>query len=315
MNHPSCNIFRISLLALGLLLFNLGLPPEAQAGKRTSGGASGVTSGGSVPLPIGGSPITPQSTTPTSPNVALDPNTGSLLLTAEAQSSLNQAAEQVLQRLEADNPGLLAALSDPLDVDLDERIEGLALAVRGVADGEPQPKASLREAATDASTAIQNYRWAELYIDQEILELTAPLQVLGSEGEFSMVAIYTSLEGGESTSLLLRGTLEELGNATSFLIITAGSGIDPVTIAPFVAMAAKGAPYPQLLDLLIAVNELAVANAAGEDIDPNALNRAIYAYRSIVNTVDQSTLNSLGNTPDFTNLRQALQNLRDAIDT
>jgi hypothetical protein len=79
-------------------------------------------------------------------------------------------------------------------------------------------------------------------------------------------------------------------------------------------MATAGAPYERLLDLLIAVNSLVRADAAGADIDPNQLNQAIYAYRAIVETVDPATLNRLGNNADFVALREALQNLRDAVD-
>jgi hypothetical protein len=63
------------------------------------------------------------------------------------------------------------------------------------------------------------------------------------------------------------------------------------------------------------VNGLVVAEAAGEEIDPDQLNQAIHAYRDIVNSVDPATLNRLGNSPEFTALRQALENLRNSIET
>jgi len=80
-------------------------------------------------------------------------------------------------------------------------------------------------------------------------------------------------------------------------------------------MATAGAPYEPLLDLLTAVNNLVMADAAGESIDPNQLNQAIYIYREIVESVDAATLNQLRNNVDFAALNQALQNLRDAVET
>jgi hypothetical protein len=306
---------RIVGLLLSLLALSLGTPQSAWAGKTSAGGGSGVTTGGSVPLPIGGSPLVEETTTSLSPNVALDPQTGNLLLTARAQASLNQTARQIIQQLQARYPALIPALNDPLVVNPDSQIDTLALAIRGINDNEPVAKPSLRVAAVDArEQAINQFRWAELYIDLQVLELTAPLVTSASGEEYAMAAIYTPPGGGDPSVLELQGTLDELGNAAAFLVITTGSDIDPGAIEPFVSMATAGAPYERLLDLLIAVNSLVRADAAGADIDPNQLNQAIYAYRAIVETVDPATLNRLGNNADFVALREALQNLRDAVD-
>jgi hypothetical protein len=304
-------------LSFSLVCLSVLAAAPAWAGKTSAGGASGVTTGGSASGTSGGAPITGDNTRPSSENVAIDPETGTLILTPGAQASLNQSAQQVLQQVGANNPSLISALSQPLAIVPDEQIDNLGLAIRGINEGEPLPKATLREAAMDASEqAIGQFRWAELYIDQEVLDITAPLVVLGSEDQYFITAVYTSPgEAGTTSSIVLRGSLEDLGNAAAFLVITAGSGIDPAAIAPFANMAAAGAPYPELLDLLIAVNGLVIADAAGEDIDPDELNRAIHAYRAIVNSVDQPTRNALGNNADFMALKQALENLRTSVET
>lgn len=297
----------ISLTCLG------GAP--ALAGSTPAGGGSGVTPGGSTSLPSGGAPITGNTTRTTTQTVSLDPNTGSLVLTTAAQASLNQAAAQLLQQLEAANPGLIAALQQPFFVDPDQQVDSIALAIRGINNGEPVAKSTLREAAEATRPAIEQYRWAILYADQNLLELTAPLVVLGSPDQFSLVASFNPDNGVNSSRLVLQGNLEQLGNAAAFLVLTTGSGVSPEAVAPFVDMALAGAPYDQLVNLLNAVNALVVATAAGEDIDPNQLNRAIHAHRAIVETVDQATLNILANNQPFLALGEALQNLRRAVET
>lgn len=157
---------RFVWLALGLFAMGVATPLAVRAGSAPSGAASGVTTTGSTLLPAGASPITPQSTASNSPNVSLDPETGNLILTPGAQASLNQSAQQVLQQVGANNPSLISALSQPLAIVPDEQIDNLGLAIRGINEGEPLPKATLREAAMDASEqAIGQFRWAELYID------------------------------------------------------------------------------------------------------------------------------------------------------
>ena len=301
-------------LMLGLLACNLSLIQRVQAGSVPGGGASGGTTTGSGPLTIGGSPITPESTTSTSPNVSLDPATGNLQLTLAAQQSVNRVAQQLLQQLAATNPGLIETLGEPFLVDPDRQFDTLALAVRGINDGEPVPKSTLGEAAIDAQFGVAELlRWAILYADQNVLELTAPLVVLGSPEQFSMVAVFNPDDDLVTSRLPLQGTLDQLGNATAFLVLTAGSGVPPDAVAPFVDMALAGAPYAELVELLNGVNALVVATAAGEDIDPNVLNRTIYAYRDIVQTVDQPTLDNLTSNAEFLALGQALQQLRSAI--
>jgi hypothetical protein len=307
---------RVVWLLLGLLAIALGTPSAAWAGKTSAGGGSGVTTGGSGPLPVGGSPLLEETTTSLSPNVSLDPQTGSLQLTAGAQAALNQTARQVVQQLQANYPELVSALNQPLVVNPDRRVETLALAIRGINDSDPVAKPTLRVAAVDArEQAINQFRWAQLYTDRQVLELTSPLVASSPGAEYSIRAIYTPAGGGEPSTLELQGTLEELGNAAAFLVITAGADIDPVAIEPFVSMATAGAPYEPLLDLLVAVNNLVMADAAGESIDPNQLNQAIYIYREMVESVDAATLTQLRNNVDFAALKQALQNLRDAVET
>ncbi len=301
-------------LMLGLLACHLSLVRGVEAGSVPGGGASGGTTSGSAPLTIGGSPITQESTISTSPNVSLDPGTGTLQLTPAAQQSVNRAVEQLLQQLAATNPGLIEALGEPFLVDPDRQFDTLALAIRGINEGEPVPKRTLPEAATDAQFAVaERLRWAILYADQNVLELTAPLVVLGSSEEFSMVAVFNPENDLAISRLPLQGPVEQLGNATAFLVLTAGSGVSPNAVAPFVDMALAGAPYAELVELLDGVNALVVANAAGEDIDPNVLNRTIHAYRNIVQMVDQPTLDILANNAKFLALGQALQRLRNAI--
>ena len=301
-------------LVLGLLACHLNIPWRVQAGSVPGGGGSGGTTTGSAPLTIGGSPITRTVTTSTSPNVSLDPKTGNLQLTPTAQQSVNRVAGQLLLQLAVTNPGLVGALGEPFFVDPERQLDTLSLAVRGVNDGEPVAKSTLLEAATDAQFAVaERLRWAILYADQNVLELTAPLVVLDDSDQFSMVAVFNPDSAGASASLPLQGTLNQLGNATAFLVLTAGSGVSPDAIAPFVEMALAGAPYPQLVELLNGIHALVVATTAGEDIDPNLLNRTIYAYRDIVQTVDPPTLDVLATNAEFLALGQALQQLRSAI--
>jgi len=301
---------------MGLLTCSLGIPWVAQAGSAPGGASSGLTTTGSGPLSIGGSPITSESTTSTSPNVMLDPQTGTLLLTSAAQQTVNQTALQLVQQLEATNPGLIAALSNSFVIDPDRQFEEITLAIRGINDGEPVPKRSLQAAALDAQVAIADQlRWVILRADQNVLELTAPLVVLTAPDQFSMVALFNPGNEMAAARLPLQGTLENLGDATAFLIVTAGSGLSPDAVAPFVAMALEGAPYEELITLLNAVNALVVATAAGEDIDPNQLNLALHAYGAIIETVDQATLNQLASNPEFRALGQALQALRQAVET
>lgn len=303
-------------LALGLLAVQFGAAPMARAGKTPGGGASGVTTTGSTLLPIGGSPITNETTASNSPNVSIDPQTGNLTLTPGAQQAVNRTAAQLIQRLQTENPGLVAALSDPFEVNPDQEFATLTLAVRNIQDGQPIAKASLPEAAVDARFAIaEQLRWAILQADQNELELTAPLVVLGSPDQFSMEAIFNPDSDVATARIPLQGTLEQLGNATVFLILTAGNGISPEAIAPFLAMALEGAPVEDLIDLMNAVNALVVATAASEDIDPNQLNRALHAHRAIVEAADQNTLNDLAANTEFTALGQALRQLRQAVDT
>lgn len=316
MNYPFLTKTRVVWLSLSLLTLSLGNAPAAMAGKTSAGGASGVTTSGSVPLPIGGSPITAETTTSNSANVSLDPQTGSLQLTPEAQAALNQTAQQVLQQLEASSPGLTAALANSEGIAPDRQIRSLALAIRGVNENNPVAKATLREAAIDArDQGISRFRWAELYIEQEVLELTAPLVDVNSDGTYAMTAVYTPLEESEPSAIALQGNLDDLGNAAAFLVITAGSGIDPEAVTPFVNLATAGVAYEQVLALMVSVGDVVADSAAGEDIDPNQLNQAIFAYRAIVNSVDTATINNLRDNSGFIALNNYLQSLRNAIET
>ncbi|HSM80176.1 MAG TPA: hypothetical protein VLS96_00745 [Nodosilinea sp.] len=326
-------------LWLGLMLVGAGLAIAlpGQAGSAPVGVTSGVNVGGSTILPSGASSLgSEEQLELTSPNATFDPATGQIILTAAAQTALNQAAVALLQSLQSSNPSLIVTLTSSITIDLTspspvgatgEGGEGLigeiAEAVAAaIAAGNSVTLTSSQGTLTIAPPAVARGETAVLVASTGDL----PIGINGpTDGNrdgaaiamlMSTTATFTPTDGVPVVTTL-NGTQAQIANAAGFLGAAFASGLSPSQVTVFTTMALAGADYIDLIDLHNAVAGLLPPSPQPREaanISATQLDSAIRAYNNLVDNSDPATLLSLGENTDFVALGQSLQQLRTAID-
>lgn len=313
----------------------LAIALPGQAGSAPVGVTSGVNVGGSTILPSGASSLgSEEQLELTSPNATFDPVTGQIILTAAAQTALNQAAVALLQSLQSSNPSLIVTLTSSITIDLTspspvgatgEGGEGLigeiAEAVAAaIAAGNSVTLTSSQGTLTIAPPAVAQGETAVLVASTGDL----PIGVNGAGNRdgadiamlMSTTATFTPTDGVPVVTTL-NGTQAQIANAAGFLGAAFASGLSPSQVTVFTTMALAGADYIDLIDLHNAVAGLLPPSPQPREaanISATQLDSAIRAYNNLVDNSDPATLLSLGENTDFVALGQSLQQLRTAID-
>ena len=276
------------------------------AGKGAAGIGSGVTTGGSGPLTIGASDLGGMDwLVSASPNASFDPLTNTLLLTAAAQDSLNQAGIGLLPGLQTDRPALALVLTNPLTIDLDCP----APSVQGIASAATTPC----QAAEETAAAIAAGNSTTLTTPAGRLTIPAPSPSPVNPDLVSTTVNYTP-EVGNPTTLTLTGTVDHVANAAAFLAAAAAAGIAPDQVSALVDVALAGVDYALVVALVNSLANLLDEEETLADLDAAQLEAAIRTYNQILETSDLDTLQQLSSDPEFVTLGQVLSTLRAAID-
>ncbi|TVP62407.1 MAG: hypothetical protein EA342_19300 [Leptolyngbya sp. LCM1.Bin17] len=284
----------------------LGAMAPSWAGKGTAGIGSGVTTGGSGPLTLGASELGGMDwLVSASPNASFDPLTSTLLLTAAAQTSLNQTGARLLAGLQTDRPALALVLTNSLTIDLDCS----DLSTQDIVSAATTPC----QAAEGVATAIAAGNSATLTTTEGTLTMLAVSPSPVNPDLVSTTVNYTP-EVGSPTTLTLTGTVEQVANAAAFLAAAAAAGVAPDQVSALVGVALAGVDYTLVIALFNQLAGLLEADETLADLDASQLEAVIRAYNQILETSDLDTLQQLSSDPEFVTLGQVLSNLRAAID-
>jgi hypothetical protein len=290
-----------------------------------------VTVGGSSILTIGASSLgSEEQIASNSPNATVDPATGEVTLTLAAQQSINTTASQILQGLQSTNPLLNTIFTTSSEINL-----GSLSAAGPTGEGDEDAQ-TIDEIAAAAANAIANGESVSLISSQGTLGIAAPVVATGalpgvlvaSEGAtvaqanpspiLATSAVFVPV-GGTPMVMPLRGTLDQIANATGFLAASFAAGLAPNQVATFTEMALAGVDYVDLVTLYNAVSGLLPTQPQTQEtvaapVDATKLESAIQAYNRILDTTDPATLVTLAQFEDFVVLGRSLQELRAAVD-
>ncbi|MHC5724753.1 MAG: hypothetical protein ACYTXY_11545, partial [Nostoc sp.] len=112
---------------------------------------------------------------------------------------------------------------------------------------------------------------------------------------------------GEILNFEIVGPRDKVKNADIVLAFVLAAGVDPSAANTAIRLGLTGADPLLTTDLILSLNGL-VTNQ--NTVSVTKLNQAINAYNTIVDKADSNSLKALNNSPDFTNIRGLLRNIR-----
>ncbi|MGB6013793.1 MAG: hypothetical protein WBG32_03610, partial [Nodosilinea sp.] len=279
-------------LLLALVSGSLAIAAPGHTGSVPTGQGSGVTVGGSSILSIGASSLGSEEYLESNSLFAtVDPFTGEVTLTAEAQQTLNISASQLLQALQSTNPALAAVLITPAEIDLGSLSAALpteceANALAAPAECEENAQ-TVSEIAAVAVLAIASGESVSLASSQGTLVIAAPTVAQAGQTSILATSVVFTPAGGTPMVMPLRGTLDQIANAAGFLAASFAASLAPNQVATFTEMALVGVSYVELVTLYDAVSGLLLAQpqaTAATPVDATQLESAIQAYNRILDS-------------------------------
>ncbi|MHC5823744.1 MAG: hypothetical protein ACYT04_49900 [Nostoc sp.] len=328
------------ILALSLsplLLSAWQLPNQAQLSPpsvRPAGSTSGNNSGASG-LTIFSVPVTIKTGgTRKSGNITVTNSGGTVRFTVppNIQNILNTSAQRYLVTLrsggltEQQFAALLGAVNPLIVNRIEAPVPGRILVIVNIIQplvpggGSLLTGSGKSETFTTIAAAIRYVRTAittrpakgSIYVQiggntTIIPPSQAPILNSSSPIETVKKVITFKKANGEILNFEIVGPRDKVKNADIVLAFVLAAGVDPSAANTAIRLGLTGADPLLTTDLILSLNGL-VTNQ--NTVSVTKLNQAINAYNTIVDKADSNSLKALNNSPDFTNIRGLLQNIR-----